>query len=683
MAVPRMRRAALLALASIMLTMGLQVSPALAAGGYTGGAGAGKDAAPLYAVNDHTPLGVRWAASGLTPNTNYYLKARFTVDVTPSSSTNRGYTWNPDTQEWVQERASWLGFPVVTTDGTGAIPETWVFVKFGDEAVSGPYHIMISLSELGIGSTFNGSAVPTVTVLDAQAEAGWVHNALATGKSVDSRVEISDPASSTICWTLSRTEGNTVDDDGNLVVDDEDYGPVGNSGDYRLAAPTDSLMDIRFKRTTALADNFTHAYPDCDIAIGAADMVPPSSVGALLAAPVPGGADLLWDEATDADSGVAEYRVYRAEVPEIAGPFTPLASLIATLSAGTRNWTDTDVERVMYRYEVRSVDESGNVGPRSTSTGVTPMALGESIRTFGNDRYATALAVSAASFAPSTVTTVVVATGTKSPDALAASGLAGCFGSPVLLVNDAVTTALTDEIDRLGATDVVLVGGSGVISDSVEDALALDYNVERVFGTDRYSTAAAVADWVAASGGTTETAFIARGDSYADALAAAPFAWSQKMPVLLTKTTEVPLPTTGALESLAIENGIVVGGLAAVPANVYTAIQGALPGTLDRWFGADRYATAVAVAEGGVSRGWGDWHYVGISTGKNFPDALGGGAAAGANGGVMLLTQSDELSAATEIALVAHADDIDLLEVFGGTSAVTTDVYDAITAILP
>jgi len=684
----RMYRVVALALTTAMLFGGLSVSPAMAANSYIGGAGAGTDSAPLYMPNDHTAVGIRFAApagSGLATSTAYYVKVRFTVGTTPSPSTNRGYTWNGTTQRWVQERDSWLDFPTVTTGADGSITQDWLFAKFGDEAVSGDYHIMVSLSQTGSGTTYNPSVLPTITVLDMKTEGAWVHNGLATGRAADKRIELSDPSSSTICWSLSRTEANTIDDDSNGLVDDEDEGPAGVSGDYRLYAPAPGTFDVRFQRNTVVSNDATAGPVDTDKAIGAVEMVPPSAVGSLVATGQPGQIDLQWSAATDAGgSGLAGYTIYKWQVPELAQPYTPLKEPVASVASTVTAWSDLDVVTgIEYGYEIRANDVATNVGPRSNTATAVSIGLGATDRVAGDDRYLTAIESSKANFADGTVNTVVVATGKNFADALSASGLAGTFGSPVLLVKDTVTPELKAELDRLGATDILLIGGSAVVPNAVKTALEASYTVEPVFGADRYETAADVAEKIEASGGTTDTVFIARGDNFADALSAAPYAWSQRMPVLLVKTTGVPAATSNALSLLGTTDAVVVGGTAAVPVSVFNSIDGTLGGTVDRWSGADRYATAAVVADNAVLAGWATWNYVGLTTGTNFPDALGGGAATGANGGVMLLTAPTALSPATQAALSANADLIDLVNLFGGTAAVSGDVLDAVQAIFP
>ena len=73
---------------------------------------------------------------------------------------------------------------------------------------------------------------------------------------------------------------------------------------------------------------------------------------------------------------------------------------------------------------------------------------------------------------------------------------------------------------------------------------------------------------------------------------------------------------------------------------------------------------------------------MGIATGTGFADALGGGAAAGANGGVLLLTDPNTLSTPAAEALTDNVAAIDLVEIFGGVGAVKDSVVTAIQAIL-
>jgi len=86
-----------------------------------------------------------------------------------------------------------------------------------------------------------------------------------------------------------------------------------------------------------------------------------------------------------------------------------------------------------------------------------------------------------------------------------------------------------------GITDVVVVGGTGVVGTAAFDELDALYNVTRISGTNRYETAAEVARYgVDVVGMTPELATLVSGASFADALSAAPLSWWTGGPVLLT-----------------------------------------------------------------------------------------------------------------------------------------------------
>jgi len=171
---------------------------------------------------------------------------------------------------------------------------------------------------------------------------------------------------------------------------------------------------------------------------------------------------------------------------------------------------------------------------------------------------------------------------------------------------------------------------------------------------------------------------IARGDGFADALAAGPLAYAAELPMLLVSGSSVPGDTKYALATLGVTRAVVLGGEVAVPGSV--AADLGVP--YDRAGAQDRYGTAVAVAEYGVARGWVTWDTVGLATGVQFPDALGGGAAMGSSGGVLLLTRTDVLPDTTRSGLEGHATVIDTIMVMGGPVAVADAVLADVRTIL-
>ena len=343
----------------------------------------------------------------------------------------------------------------------------------------------------------------------------------------------------------------------------------------------------------------------------------------------------------------------------------------------------TTAASVDFYGDARPVDGDGD-GTALPDMGACERPLAELGTYSGDDRYDTAALIALANF--ETADLAIVASGANFPDALSAAGLAGTYGAPLLLTRpDVVPTVSADALEDLGVSDVIIIGGEAAVSAAVKTALeGAGYAVERIAGLERYETAALVAERIAEERGDqfSHSAFIARGDAFPDALSVSPLAYGDASPILLTRPGLLPDVTADAIDDLHIEHAVVVGGLTAVSAAVKTQVDGMLVANggeaSERWFGPDRYATAVDVAENAVDWGFASFGYVGVATGENYPDALAGGVGAGAQGGVVALTTSSVLSPATKTMLETHAAKVLYLEVFGGTSAVSTTVRTAI-----
>jgi len=312
-------------------------------------------------------------------------------------------------------------------------------------------------------------------------------------------------------------------------------------------------------------------------------------------------------------------------------------------------------------------------------------------RVFGADRYETAVEIITSRY--TACDNAIIASGQNYPDALSAAGLAGAQHAVLLLVRtDAVPSVVADALDQLGVDNITIVGGTAAVSAAVESELDADYAIERIFGPDRYATAAAVAaEVVSLQGEFSGVAFLARGDAFPDALALSPLSFRGSMydggaPILLTKPGELPAATAAAVTALDIEQAFVAGGVSAVSDPVKAQFDVLLVANggaqSERWFGADRYETAVAVAQGGNDQGFGWWNNIGIATGTNFPDALVGGVGLGSRNGLLLLTKPDVLSPATAQALEEHLPDIQTVEILGGTAAVSGAVQTQIETAL-
>ncbi|HET6793605.1 MAG TPA: cell wall-binding repeat-containing protein, partial [Acidimicrobiales bacterium] len=270
------------------------------------------------------------------------------------------------------------------------------------------------------------------------------------------------------------------------------------------------------------------------------------------------------------------------------------------------------------------VDKLGFDGSTPVVAGPTTgrTFLSEPQRIAGDNRFATAAAVSAAHFDPG-VPVVYVATGLSYPDALAAGPAAAAGGGPILLVSpQGVPSATAAELRRLSPGRIVVLGGPAAVSGSVMSQLATYAPVSRVAGADRYATAAAVSAATFAPGA--PVAYVATGASYADALAGSAAAGAQHGPVLLVSSSDVPQTTSTELQRLKPGRIVVLGGTSALSSRVYYRLSRLAP-SIKRLSGSDRYGTAAAVAGYAFSSNADE---VLVATGASYPDALAASAVA-------------------------------------------------------
>jgi len=298
-------------------------------------------------------------------------------------------------------------------------------------------------------------------------------------------------------------------------------------------------------------------------------------------------------------------------------------------------------------------------------------------RLAGATRYGTAAAISGdeAFAAPKSA---IVATGENYPDALAASTLAGA-NAPTPIILTQTSTYTTDAKSALGAlktkgvTKVTIVGGTAAVSDSVKTAIEGDgFTVTRVAGTNRYETAAAIAKAAdaiapAAAVGGLDTALIATGLNFPDALAGGPAAYQSRLPLLLVSDT-VPQATKDAITSLGIKKAVVLGGTAAVSDAVAAELKTQTGNDVQRLAGTNRYGTGAAVGDYEISTLKFAATAAVLATGNNFPDALAAGPLGGQLQAPIALTSS--LPAETQAWLDAHSNTIAKLYVSGGTAAI-------------
>ncbi len=305
--------------------------------------------------------------------------------------------------------------------------------------------------------------------------------------------------------------------------------------------------------------------------------------------------------------------------------------------------------------------DSNNPG----QTIITPFDSGVT-RLSGASRYDTALAVSQR-FAPG-VPVLYVATGVNFPDALSAAAAAAARGGPLVLTPPgALTPEVEAEVRRLAPKAIVVVGGTGAVSDAVLAALSAVANTTRLGGSNRYSTGLAIVDDAFDS---SSTVFLATGRGFADALAATGAAGSNDAPVILVDGSlpTLDLDTLRTLEDLEVGSVAIAGGANAVSLGIESQLLN-LGFEVDRYGGANRYETAATINGAFFTA---DANVGFFATGANFPDALAAAALAGQLQAPLFITLAECVP--DSIHSAASALTLSTRVIMGGTSAVSDAV---------
>jgi len=310
----------------------------------------------------------------------------------------------------------------------------------------------------------------------------------------------------------------------------------------------------------------------------------------------------------------------------------------------------------------------------------------------GTNRYRTAIAASQAAFADGSSASVVVASGENWPDALGASALAGALGCPVLLTRASdAPDELIAEIKRLGAREIIIVGGAPAVSAGVERGLRSAVSgaaVRRIGGDSRYGTSRMLAEEAASrarSGGSAAatTVFIATGANFPDALGASPISYATRQPIVLTRPDVLSPEAVEAIRAVGASDAVILGSASAVSSAVESELR-TLLGTerVTRIAGTNRYATAHAVAMYGRDTHGLSLTDAAVATGAGFPDALAGGAMAGKLGTVLFLTEPNLLNAQVTETLIANRATIGKPRCLGSTAALGRVVREGLGLIV-
>ena len=291
-------------------------------------------------------------------------------------------------------------------------------------------------------------------------------------------------------------------------------------------------------------------------------------------------------------------------------------------------------------------------------------------RTKGRDRVETAIEISKKYFRHAN--TVIVVDRKDFPDAMTASVLSKLLKAPILLTDtNKLDPRVAAEIQRLGAKDVIIVGGNKSVSEAVKKELAkFDKDtVERIYGRDRYETSAQVARRVVGITGKLGHAVVASGEVFADALAVAPYASREGYPILLVRANNLPKSVKDAITELAINRVTIAGGYI----TVNKSLEASLPTVVERLSGRTRYETAIAIADKKFSGSKETF----LANGEHWMDALVIGPVGAISDRPILLTPAN--NAPKSLKDYIAKSKIEKITAIGGTSMVSDRVLNELS----
>ncbi|MCC0688968.1 MULTISPECIES: cell wall-binding repeat-containing protein [unclassified Clostridioides] len=211
----------------------------------------------------------------------------------------------------------------------------------------------------------------------------------------------------------------------------------------------------------------------------------------------------------------------------------------------------------------------------------------------GNNRYETAIKVSKK--IGDTSNSVVLVNDYSMVDALSATPFASRENAPILLTSKHYLTKQTeDEINRLKAKKVYIIGGLNSVSQKVIDkikAKGLEYEV--INGSDRFETALKIANKMDKKKNISEIAVVSGYNGLPDAVSIAAIAAEKNMPILLADDlTKGTKKANNFIKSKDIRKTYVIGNTNVISENT----KNSLPNS-ERIGGQDRDETNAKIIE--------------------------------------------------------------------------------------
>lgn len=296
-------------------------------------------------------------------------------------------------------------------------------------------------------------------------------------------------------------------------------------------------------------------------------------------------------------------------------------------------------------------------------------------RLSGDNRYETSVEVSEKNF--KSADTVVLASGQNIADALVASSYADIEEAPILLTNkNSISDEVLDEIERLKADKVVIVGGQSSISSSVESRLKKeDIKVTRISGSDRFDTSDKLSQEVSRLSKKSSQAILVNGYKNIDALSVSSLATKEELPILLNGRNVLNMSVKNRLKQMNVNKVYIIGGNNSISSDVEKELK-KMQISVVRLSGTDRYETSANIAKYAYK----DFDEAIVASGENPVDALAASTLTGKKEAPILLTNKNKIP--KSIKKIIEDMDIGKITIVGGENSITDNVMDDMEDLL-
>ena len=267
-------------------------------------------------------------------------------------------------------------------------------------------------------------------------------------------------------------------------------------------------------------------------------------------------------------------------------------------------------------------------------------------RVSGKDKYKTAIEVSKSNYTNSE--NVILASGDEFADALAGGQLSLNLDAPILLIGKGqISSEIKEEIKRLNAKNIYILGEKNSISKEIEDELDKDYKIKRLGGKDRYETSKIIMKETEKLGEFNQLVLVS-GIDFADALSSSNYLAKNSALLMLSNGKELPKTD---------KEIIVIGGKEKIE----------LPDFKGRRIaGKDRYETSMLL----VNEFFKDAKNGVLVSGERYPDGLTSVSFLNKFASPIILTRKDALDDEAK----SYIDKLEKLVIVGGEQTISEDI---------